>query len=169
EITDTDLDTMWYSLNGGVNITFINNGTIDQNNWTALSDVPVTIIFYANDSAGNINFRSVYVNKDTVAPTVNLLSPTNLQLLGINSPSFSVEINDTYLDTMWYNLNGGENITFATNGTFNPSAWGSLPNGTWTIYFFANDSAGNEAFDSVVVYVDKIIPTIVINLPLDDT
>jgi len=98
------------------------------------------------------------------------VSPSSLQLLGVNSPSFIVDINDPNLDIMWYSLNNGlTNITFGTNGTFNPSAWDSVSNGTVTIYFYANDLAGNEAFDSVVVRVDKFIPTIVINLPANNT
>ncbi len=169
EIIDDDLDTMWYSLNGGVNITFLSNGTIDQNNWTALSDGPVTIRFYANDTVGNFASSIRLINKDTVAPTVNLVSPTLLQLLGVNSPSFIVEIDDPILDTMWYTLdNGLNNYTFLVNGTFNQLAWDSVLNGTVTIYFYANDLVGNEAFDSILVRVDKIIPTIKVNLPVDD-
>ncbi len=169
EITDGDLDTMWYTIDGGVtNITFTVNGTIDQNNWTAHIDGAVTLIFYANDSVGNFASELVLINKDTVAPTVNIISPSLLQLLGINSPSFIVEIDDPILDAMWYSLDMGlTNYTFMANGTFNPSAWGSVANGTVTIYFYANDLVGNEAFDSVVVRVDKIIPTITVNLPLD--
>ena len=169
EIIDTDLDTMWYSLNGGMNITFISNGTIDPGNWTALIDGTVSIKFYANDSVGNLASDIRLIYKDTAAPTVNIVSPTLNQLLGINSPNFYVEINDPILHTMWYNLNGGVNFTFISNGTFNPSAWGALLNGTATIYFYANDSVGNEAADSVFIMVDKYIPTITVNLPVDGT
>ena len=173
EISDSlnPIDTMWYTIDGGItNITFTINETIDQNSWTATPDGSVTLTFYANDTLGNIGFNSVDVNKDTVAPTINLVSPTLLQLLGVNSPSFIVEIDDPILDTMWYTVNNGlTNITFGTNGTFNPLAWSSVPNGTWTIYFYANDSVGNEASDSVVVEVDKFIPTITVNLPIDET
>jgi hypothetical protein len=170
EITDNDLDTMWYTIDfGATNITFVANGTIDQTEWTAHSDGSVTLIFYANDSAGNFAFDIRLINKDTVAPTVNIVSPSLLQLLGVTPPSFIVEIDDPILDTMWYSLDDGvTNITFVTNGTFNPSAWmNDVFNGTWTIYFYANDLAGNEASDSVVVRVDKYIPTIIVNLPLD--
>jgi len=171
EITDTDLDTMWYTIDGGAtNITFIANGTIDQTEWTAHIDGPVTLIFFANDSAGNFAFDLVGINKDTVAPTVNIVSPTVLQLFGVISPNFIVEIDDLILDTMWYSLDGGlTNITFVTNGTFNQLAWSSVPNGTVSIYFYANDLAGNEAFDSVIVRVDMIIPTITVNLPTGDS
>ena len=171
EIFDTELDTMWYSIDGGVtNITFITNGTIDQTEWAAHSDGAVNLIFYANDTAGNIASVLRVINKETATPTINILSPSLFQLLGVNSPSFLVEIDDPILDTMWYSLdNGVTNYTFVTNGTFNSLAWGSVSNGTVTIYFYANDLVGNEAFDSVLVRVDKNIPTITVNLPIDGT
>jgi hypothetical protein len=172
EISDPDLHTMWYSINGGANFTFTTNGTIDQTEWAALpfNEGVVSLVFYANDTYGNIASVLRLIYKDTVAPTINILSPTLLQLLGVNSPSFTVEIDDPILNAMWYTLdNGVTNYTFLVNSTFNTLAWGSLPNGTATIYFYAIDFVGNEAFDSVVVRVDKITPTVTINLPVDDS
>jgi len=170
EITDIDLDTMWYTIDGGAtNITFTVNGTIDQTEWIAHSDGMITLIFYANDTAGNYASELVLINKDTVSPTINIVSPTTLQLFGVISPNFIVEIDDPLLDTMWYSLNNGlTNYTFLTNGTFNQLAWNSISNGT-LIYFFANDSVGNDVFDSVIVRVDMIIPTITVNLPIGDS
>jgi len=170
EIFDPTLDKMWYTLDGGPNIFFIVNGTIDPGNWTAESDGPVTIFFYANDSFGNIAFDQRTVNKDTAIPSINIVSPTLNQLFGINTPNFIVEITDPILDTMWYSLdNGVTNITFAANGTFNPVEWGDLLNGTATITFYANDTVGNMASSSRVVRVDKIIPSVLINSPTDGT
>ena len=174
EIFDSDLDSMWYSLNDGVipptNITFITNGTIDQSEWNALSDGLITLTFYANDTAGNFAYQNVQINRDTVAPTVNILAPIALQLLNINPPNFTVEINDLHMDSRWYSLdNGLTNYTFLANGTFNQLAWDSFLGGSLVIYFYANDSAGNEAFDTVTVIVDKNVPTIIVNLPVDDT
>jgi predicted glutamine amidotransferase len=171
EISDPDLDTMWYSIDGGAtNFTFVINGTIDQTEWTAHSDGTVTLIFFANDTYGNFASDLVLINKDTVAPSVNILSPTMLHLLGITSPSFSVEIEDPILNAMWYTLdNGLNNYTFSVNGTFNQAAWNSVTNKTLTIYFYANDLVGNEAFDSVIVSVDKSVPSITVNLPVDDS
>ncbi|MHA1478318.1 MAG: Ig-like domain-containing protein, partial [Promethearchaeota archaeon] len=68
EISDAvnPIDTMWYTIDGGTtNITFTTNGTIDQNNWTALADGPVTLTFYANNSISEVDFASVSINKDT--------------------------------------------------------------------------------------------------------
>ena len=63
-ITDDNLDTMWYTIDGGLtNYTFTANGTIDQTAWTALSQGNVTITFYARDFAGHETSESVAVIK----------------------------------------------------------------------------------------------------------
>ncbi|MFX1570538.1 MAG: NosD domain-containing protein [Promethearchaeota archaeon] len=64
EITDDNLDSMWYSLDGGITtFTFDTNGTIDSSAWAALATGSVTITFYANDTAGNLASESVNVIK----------------------------------------------------------------------------------------------------------
>ncbi|MHA2287962.1 MAG: hypothetical protein ACXABG_04160 [Promethearchaeota archaeon] len=59
EITDPNLDIMWYSISNGTytsqNITFTVNGTISPVEWGVLYDGVYTIRFYANDTLGNVN------------------------------------------------------------------------------------------------------------------
>ena len=62
------VNTMWYNLNGGTNIIFIANGTIDSTEWGNMPNGTVTITFYANDSVGNVAFASVTVRKDIEGP-----------------------------------------------------------------------------------------------------
>ncbi|GAI67557.1 unnamed protein product, partial [marine sediment metagenome] len=58
------LHSMWYTLDGGLhNYTFIENGTINQGAWDALSDGNVIIRFYANDTLGRIGFQEVNIVK----------------------------------------------------------------------------------------------------------
>ena len=65
EISDDNLDSMWYSIDDGLtNFTFTANGTINQAAWAALSEGSVAITFYANDTLGNIAFESVNIEKD---------------------------------------------------------------------------------------------------------
>jgi hypothetical protein len=166
EITDDNLDTMWYTINGGANIEFTVNGTIDQSNWTALADGPVTLMFYTNDSANNVAFDSVVVNKDTGLPIVSVTYPTGGEYYGATAPSFTVEITDDSLDTMWYTIDGGAtNITFTINGTIDQNNWTALADGPITIFFYANDTGGNIGFDSVVVNKDSGNPTVSITSP----
>ncbi len=67
-ITEPILDTVWYTMDGGVhNITItVFTGSLDENIWNTLSDGQVTIIFYANDTNGNIGTNSVIIIKDTI-------------------------------------------------------------------------------------------------------
>ncbi len=68
-IVDTFLDQYWYSLdNGNTNHTFTSNGTIGATEWETLWDSldhndPITICFFANDSAGNLNSTQIIVYK----------------------------------------------------------------------------------------------------------
>jgi len=60
------IDTMWYSLNGGNNFTFTANGKINQTAWEALPDGDIEIIFYANDTVGNLASKSITINKNAL-------------------------------------------------------------------------------------------------------
>jgi len=74
EISDANLDSMWYSLDGGLtNFTFTANGTINQAAWSALSEGSVTITFYANNTLGNLASESVDVVKSLPTPDDNFV------------------------------------------------------------------------------------------------
>ena len=150
-IIDCNLNDTWYTIDGGAtNFTFSSNGTIDQTAWDGQVDGSITLIFYANDTLGNVNSVQVIIVKDTIDPIIIIYTPTDDQLLGPIAPSFSVWSNDTNLDTLWYTIdNGNTNITYGTNTTFNQGEWDGLLNGTVTITFYANDSAGHNGSASV--------------------
>ena len=68
-ITDTLLESMWYSLDGGLhNYVFTENSTIDQLAWSALQEGSVTITFYANDTVGNEASEEVIITKSIPPP-----------------------------------------------------------------------------------------------------
>ena len=74
EISDDNLDSMWYSLDGGTtNFLFTTNGTINQAAWSALAEGSVTITFYANDTLGNLESESVDVVKSLPPPDDNFI------------------------------------------------------------------------------------------------
>ena len=63
-IKDEHLHLMWYSFNeSNVKIFFTINSTINQNEWYKLSNGTYKLIFYANDSAGNLNFVEIIIRK----------------------------------------------------------------------------------------------------------
>ncbi|KKL71485.1 hypothetical protein LCGC14_2094440, partial [marine sediment metagenome] len=168
EITDLELDVMWYSLNGRNNITFSSNGTIDQAEWNSLIDGIIKITFYANNTLDNKNSESVDVIKDTVSPIINIISPNPDEVFGTDAPNFIVEIIDPNLDVIWYSLNGGENITFTSNGTIDQTKWSVFSDEIITIIFYANDTLGNIDYESVDVIKDTVSPIINIISPNPD-
>ena len=153
EIYYANLDSMWYTLDIGLtNTTFTTNGTINQSAWDALPDGNIIIRFYANDSAGNIGFAEVTINKDVVAPIITIINPQNSYVIGATAPNFDISIDELNLDKMWYSLNGGNNVTFTgLTGTINQALWDALSDGNVNIRFYANDTLGRIGFKEVTV------------------
>ncbi|GAG96903.1 unnamed protein product, partial [marine sediment metagenome] len=118
EIEERFLNSIWYSLDGGVtNHYFTLNGSISELLWDALPSAPVTIIFYADDIAGNVGSASVLVDKDIDDPIITINTPEN-NLETTSAPSFDLTIVETNLDTIWYTLDDGiTNIICGTSGT----------------------------------------------------
>ncbi|NVM27245.1 MAG: hypothetical protein HWN65_00275 [Candidatus Helarchaeota archaeon] len=163
-IIDPNLDTMWYSIDGGLNNrTFLVNGTINQTLWDARANGVVTITFYANDSWGNVHSAEVQVIKDTRAPIILINNPTPNEIFGSVAPPFNIEIIDLTLNTMWYTLDGGvTNTTFLSNESINQPLWDALTNGFVTIKFYVNDSQNNITSAEVTIKKDVIM----INFPI---
>ena len=170
-ITEANLDLIWYTLDGGTtNYTGTSSGTINSTAWSNAPQDAVTITFYVNDSAGNVNSAQVVVNKDVLDPTVSITSPIGGEYFDATAPSFTVEIADDNLDTMWYTIDGGAtNIIFTVNGTIDQNNWTALAEGFVTIIFYANDSAGNVNSAQVVVDKDTSNPILVLNTPVNNT
>jgi len=158
-ITGVNLDTMWYTLDGGLhNYTFTENGIINQSAWDAMADGAITITFYASDILGNIDSAEVDIIKDIVAPIIIINSPAEGDRFGKNAPLFNITVTENNLDLMWYSFDGGlTTFAFINNTVFNQTAWTALDQGNVTITFYARDLAGNEASESVTVI--KSVPS----------
>ncbi|MFX1567355.1 MAG: right-handed parallel beta-helix repeat-containing protein [Promethearchaeota archaeon] len=64
-VTDIHLDSIWYSLDGGLtNYTITTNTSINQAAWAVLSEGLITITFYANDTLGNLSFEEITITKE---------------------------------------------------------------------------------------------------------
>lgn len=147
------IDEIYYTLNdaGHYPITST-SGTINQGAWDALSDGAVSLKVYVEDTAGSSKYAAVSIDKDTQAPIIEILSPTNGQTFNDTAPEFIVNITDPHLDKMWYTVNASlANFTFTTNGTINQAAWEALSEGTVTVTFYANDTLGHESFKQVSI------------------
>jgi len=153
-IDEDYLFTMWYTLDGGVTTYPFTgySGMIDQAAWDALPDGDITITFYANDKAENMDSTEVIVLKDSQAPIIVINSPEDDEVFRQNAPSFDLTVTDANLEEISYSLDGGVTIFTANEtGTINQEAWTALPIGNVTITFYAKDAAGNLASEEVTV------------------
>ncbi|MHA2266676.1 MAG: beta strand repeat-containing protein [Promethearchaeota archaeon] len=170
-ITDSSgVNTTWYTIVGSAtNFTFSGStGTIDEFAWDGEGNGTVTIRFYANDTAGNINWEDILVRKDIESPSITINSPDPYELFGASAPGFVVSITDSSsVNTTWYTIIGsGTNFTFTgSTGTINETIWDAEGNGTVTIRFYANDTAGNTNWEDITVRKDIEAPFININSP----
>ncbi|MHA1375727.1 MAG: SBBP repeat-containing protein [Promethearchaeota archaeon] len=166
-----NINSKWYSLNNGpIHIFSGNSGTINKSSWSSCLDGKVVIKFYINDSSGWNTFDQVIVNKDTLAPVINILDPTPNQLCGYKTIDYSLEVIEIYLDSYWYTLDGGvTNITLSSfNGTLDQNEWNKYGNGTVTIKFYANDSLGHLCIAQVTIRKEATPPLITIVSPSEN-
>ena len=151
EITYPNLDTMWYSLNGGQSITFTSNDTINQAVWDSLPGGIVSITFYANNTAGNIASKSVEVIKDTIAPMWNPEPKDQTIEFGTD---FSYNIDAEDLSTITYSINDTLNFQIdSTTGQLTNNTVLSV--GVYWLQIYVNDMWGNV--NSIIIMI-KVQP-----------
>lgn len=76
----------------------------------------------------------------------------------------SIYWNISPINTQWYN-DGTTNVTY----NYNTPTVVSVPQGTNTFTFYANDTTGNVNTANVTFFVDSVVPTITVNSPLNQT
>ena len=85
-IEETNLDSYWYSLDGGTtnfSITTL-NGAISEVAWNAMPNGHLTLTFYAKDKGDNIGMNSVMITKDSPeepTPTLPAIPGYDLYIL----------------------------------------------------------------------------------------
>jgi len=168
-ITELNLDTMWYTIDGGTtNIIFYSFiGTINQTEWDKLDTGPVIIEFYTNDSLGLTGYAEVSINKDIDEPFIIINTPNSNDFYSVTSPDFDISITESNLDTMWYTIDGGTSniIFYSFIGTIDQTEWDKLDTGPVIIEFYANDSLGLTGYAEVSINKDIDEPFITINTP----
>ncbi|MFX1498052.1 MAG: ABC transporter substrate-binding protein [Promethearchaeota archaeon] len=160
DIESVALNSTWYTVNHGVNITFLgSSGYLDTTEWSGLGNGTVIITFYANNSKGVIGIAEVIVYKDILAPIIIINAPEAADEFTSYAPIYDITIQEANLDTMWYTIdNGITNFTITLySGTIDETAWFSLPNGQVTIYFYANDTLGDIGSSYVIVFKNEPI------------
>ncbi|KKK46172.1 MAG: hypothetical protein Lokiarch_03580 [Candidatus Lokiarchaeum sp. GC14_75] len=158
-ITDNYLDSMWYSIDGGLNnYTSTANGIIEQTVWGPISDGNLTFTFYARDIFENIGSADVIIEKDTQAPIITINSPYTGEIFGNDAPFFNVTVTDPNLDSVWLELDGSNyELSIPIIGAINQTVWAALPEGSYTITLHANDTLGHSTSEAVTI--TKSVPS----------
>ena len=168
-VSDTNLDSCFYNLNGENNISL----SSCQNTTITLSNLSNTLTLYANDSKGNLNFSQINIFLSTT--TSELLSPLN----NINSSSNDIQFSCRGTTNQPYSLN---NITLfhnisqefsanetdtSINGAFLATPSFNLydiPDGTyiWNCLVRSNSTINNETFapTNLTITIDTKKPII---------
>ena len=156
------------------NTTMSINATETGANYTneSVPDGSYTVNFWCNDTVGNVNdSESVAFRIDTVAPKIAIESPT-----AMNYTSSSLEFNlssDQNLGTCFLTLDSyASNTTMSINATETGANYTneSVPDGSYTVNFWCNDTVGNvNDSESVAFRIDTIQPWIKIEYPENNT
>ncbi|HMF34461.1 MAG TPA: hypothetical protein VKK79_23770, partial [Candidatus Lokiarchaeia archaeon] len=118
-------------------------GGVDAND-NGIGDTPYPV----TPSGAKDNFP-IWDDGPNIAPQVTILSPAPNTIYSGLPPSFLISVTNRYAVATGYTFdNGATNFTLgSTNGSiagiFDAATWNSLPNGTVTLQFFTNNSAGN--------------------------
>ncbi|MBT4165999.1 hypothetical protein HOE04_03100 [archaeon] len=158
-----------YSLNGASNVTMENTSMTNWNRTlTGLSNGGYNIIFYANDSSGNmansslIHFAINTGAADTTAPVITIDTISNASYKTATSVVVNVTTNEN-ADWVGYKLNSGSltdmsNLTSAIK--WNVTLTGLVVESSNDLEVYANDSADNDGSKNITFYVDSVAPRI---------
>jgi parallel beta-helix repeat protein len=125
-----------------------------------LADNSYTLYAFGNDSAGNIGSSSVSFTIDTVFPSINIDSP----LMETYNDTITITLSGDAIH-YWYFIEGidGQNQSWLS------SVQRTLPNGSFTLHAYGNDTAGNIGYSFVSFNIDITPPQILILSPLAQT
>ncbi|MFX1374831.1 MAG: dockerin type I domain-containing protein [Promethearchaeota archaeon] len=160
EINDT-----WYTILGSdENITFSGDSfDFDDDLWNDQDEGLVLIRIFANDSMGNLGRTDLEVIKDSIQPSIGVISPLDEEIFGEDAPEFNITVSDLHLDILYYTINNSTikyYVSFTSGSNLiaiNESAWDELPEGDIIIRFYINDTAGNT--NSIGVPLKKQFPS----------
>ncbi|MGV8142900.1 MAG: LamG-like jellyroll fold domain-containing protein [Candidatus Pacearchaeota archaeon] len=162
-VTDTDLDSCWYTLDNGV----INSSVSCGVNVTGLTSAQGTNNWrvYANDSTGTERNALVSFFVDSIAPLLSISMPTNNSVAPNTTIYVNYAVNDLGIglnSCWWTNSSGVRNTTVGCGTNF--SFVGVEGINLASIY--ANDTFGNTNNATITVNVNTQAPSVNILSPV---
>ncbi|MBY8990896.1 MAG: hypothetical protein KGD58_09090 [Candidatus Lokiarchaeota archaeon] len=155
-VNETNLDSVWYSLDNGLtNISPIEfTGQIDQTEWNDFNNGTVNIVFYANNTLGELEHVEIIIRKDVINPVINIHKPLQDEVFGSTPPLYNISIDEpSGLDLVWFTFDGGLNnfTILELTGTINNTIWEQIPEGQVTLRIYAKDKAGNIGYTDITI------------------
>jgi len=165
------VDSCWYSNKSGqYNYSITNCENLTTQTWDQGNN---TVIIYVNDTSGNENSSSVTFFVDSIAPTIQFVSPTEESgsSIGENYIEINVTANDTNLETIiirLYNSTHDEINSSTTISSPNNISFSDLSAGIYYYNATANDTLNNKNSTETRV-INLTIPILTIHKPKNET
>jgi len=104
---------------------------------------------------GGIDNFPIWDDGDDILPIVSILTPLNNSEYTSTAPTYSIDVIEVNLDTIYYNISGSAGdfvqVISELSGSIDQSLWDSLPVGTYLFTVYVNDTAGNLDSDSITI------------------
>jgi parallel beta-helix repeat protein len=129
-----------------------------------IGDIPYPIL---GSSGGQDDYPILWDS-----PVISILTPTSNQKVEVTSPNFNISIIEGIANATWYSIYDGiewsaNYTTTGLSGQINQDLWDTLPDGSFTIRFYSNDSRGYVGFSDI--QVTKLVPPEPVEIPQDPT
>ena len=160
-ISDTNLNSCWYSDTQVSNISFTCGNNLSLN----LSEGFHTIYVYANDTLNNLNSSKISFTTDLTYPILNITDISTT--IGSQTLTFSSNTTDTNIGSCWYAV---YNSTGGIDGLYNNLSVSCINTGTsvtvsafgtYSLFVYSNDSAGNMNYTNESFTVSDSSATII--------
>jgi parallel beta-helix repeat protein len=150
-ITDSNLMSVNYSINGGSNVSFSYPYDISTSGWV---DGDYTILIETLDLAGNSNSSWFLFTIDSTPPSISIDPALNHSTIPVGK-TIPLSIPDPDIDTVSYSTDGVDYFVILSPYEIDTT---HIPDGLYSIRIKANDTVGNEAMIWFRVTIDAILP-----------
>ncbi len=142
-------------------------GSVDQCNSLVVDSQKNIYVAGETDSIAVEETDMLLMKYNHSRPDITIVKPTLNQRAGKRAPEYELSIVEPYRNVTWYTINGSSTIQeiFSDTGTIDQNEWSLLGNGTLTLQFYANNTAGVGSSEEVIIRRDIIDPELIIVKP----
>ncbi|MCK5321181.1 hypothetical protein KAJ38_01260 [Candidatus Pacearchaeota archaeon] len=150
--SDDNIDSCWYNLNNGTNISLTN---CQNTTFNVPTDGDYLLTIYVNDSEGLEADNNVNFNVDSTGVSVSISEPTGTKSSRTTIPITYSTIGNNL--TCWYNIKtsiGGEVISNTTLSNCSNSVFDVSIDGNYIFNLYINNTLGSSDFKSSSFSID---------------